>query len=194
VRIFLIGLMGSGKTTIGRRLAARTGWPYLDNDTLVRDAAGRTAPEIEDAGGVAALHEAELAAFEHALTIAPPVIIGVAGFVVMDPALRARMREAGTVVWLRARPETLRTRVGAGSGRRDDATSLDWIQDVVEERSPLVGTSRLMIMFSATDMQLKQWTVTDPQGYDTTVAVYNLDSTRRPDPNLFRIDHTRYRN
>ena len=36
-----------------------------------------------------------------------------------------------------------------------------------------------MIMFNAKDMQLKQWTVTDPQGYDTTVAVYNLDTTRR---------------
>ena len=47
------------------------------------------------------------------------------------------MRQAGTVVWLRAQPETLRTRVGEGGGRRDDATSLDWIQDVVEERSPI---------------------------------------------------------
>jgi shikimate kinase len=137
VRIFLMGLMGSGKTTIGRRLAARTGWPYVDNDALVQDVAGRTAPEIEDQGGVAALHEAELAAFEHALTIAPPVIIGVAGFVVMDAELRARMRAAGTVVWLRARPETLRTRIGAGRGRRDDATSLDWIRTVVEERGPV---------------------------------------------------------
>ncbi len=137
MRIFLIGLMGSGKTTIGRRLAARTGWPYVDNDALVREVAGRAAPEIEDEGGVAALHEAELAAFEHALTIAPPVIIGIAGFVVMDPASRARMREAGTVVWLRAQPETLRTRVGAGSGRRDDATSLDWIRNVVADRGPV---------------------------------------------------------
>jgi outer membrane lipoprotein-sorting protein len=65
---------------------------------------------------------------------------------------------------------------------------------VLEEKNGLVGTSRLMIMFSATDMQLKQWTVTDPQGYDTTVAVYNLDTTKRPDPNMFRIDFTRYRN
>jgi outer membrane lipoprotein-sorting protein len=65
---------------------------------------------------------------------------------------------------------------------------------VLEEKSGLIGTSRLMIMFSAADMQLKQWTVTDPQGYDTTVAVYNLDTTRRPDPNMFRIDLTRYRN
>ncbi len=62
---------------------------------------------------------------------------------------------------------------------------------VVEEKSGIVGTSRMMIMFSAKDMQLKQWTVTDPQGYDTTVAVYNLDTSKRPDPALFKIDYTR---
>ena len=65
---------------------------------------------------------------------------------------------------------------------------------VVEERNGIVGTSRLMIMFDAKNTQLKQWTVTDPQGYDTTVAVYNLDNTRRPDPNMFKIDYTQYRN
>ena len=62
---------------------------------------------------------------------------------------------------------------------------------VIEERQILAGTHRLMLMFNAQDFQLKQWTVTDPQGYDTTIAVYNLDSTKRPDPNLFRIDYTR---
>jgi outer membrane lipoprotein-sorting protein len=65
---------------------------------------------------------------------------------------------------------------------------------VAEEKNGIVGTSRLMIMFSAKDMQLKQWTVTDPQGYDTTVAVYNLDTSKRPDPALFKIDYTRYHN
>jgi outer membrane lipoprotein-sorting protein len=65
---------------------------------------------------------------------------------------------------------------------------------VAEEKSGIVGTSRLMIMFSAKDMQLKQWTVTDPQGFDTTVAVYNLDTSKRPDPGLFKIDYTRYPN
>jgi outer membrane lipoprotein-sorting protein len=69
-----------------------------------------------------------------------------------------------------------------------------FITVVVEERSSLVGTSRLMIMFSAKDMQLKQWTVTDPQGYDTTVAVYNLDTNKKPDPNIFKIDYTNYHN
>jgi outer membrane lipoprotein-sorting protein len=66
-----------------------------------------------------------------------------------------------------------------------------FITAVVEERNGIVGTSRLMLMFSAKDMSLKQWTVTDPQGYDTTVAVYNLDTSRRADPNAFRIDYTR---
>jgi outer membrane lipoprotein-sorting protein len=65
---------------------------------------------------------------------------------------------------------------------------------VLEEKNGVVGTSRLMIMFSSKDMQLKQWTVTDPQGYDTTVAVYNLDTSKRPDPALFKIDYTRYHN
>ncbi len=65
---------------------------------------------------------------------------------------------------------------------------------VVEEKNGLVGTSRLMIMFSTNDMQLKQWTVTDPQGYDTTIAVSNLDTKSKPDPSLFHIDYTNYHN
>jgi outer membrane lipoprotein-sorting protein len=46
-----------------------------------------------------------------------------------------------------------------------------------------------MIMFDAKNQQLKQWTVTDPQGLDTTVAVYNLDTAKKPDPNLFVINY-----
>ena len=55
-----------------------------------------------------------------------------------------------------------------------------FITVVVEEKTVVIGTSRLMMMFGAKDMQLKQWTVTDPQGYDTTVAVSNLDRPRSP--------------
>ena len=62
---------------------------------------------------------------------------------------------------------------------------------VIEERQIIAGTHRVMLMFGAQDFQLRQWTVTDPQGYDTTVAVYNLDARTQPDPNMFRIDYTR---
>ena len=59
-----------------------------------------------------------------------------------------------------------------------------YISVTIEEKQPLIGTSRLMLMIGAKDGQLKQWTVTDPQGYDTTVAVYNLDSSKKIDPEL----------
>jgi outer membrane lipoprotein-sorting protein len=65
---------------------------------------------------------------------------------------------------------------------------------VIEEKQALIGTNRLMMMFGAKDMQLKQWVVTDPQGFDTTIAVSNLDSKSRVDPALFKIDYTRYGN
>jgi outer membrane lipoprotein-sorting protein len=67
-----------------------------------------------------------------------------------------------------------------------------FVSVTIEEKQALIGTSRLMMMFGAKDGQLKQWTVTDPQGYDTTVAVYNLDATKKLDPGMFKIDFTNY--
>jgi outer membrane lipoprotein-sorting protein len=64
---------------------------------------------------------------------------------------------------------------------------------VVEEKQALLGTSRLMMMFDAKDYQLRQWVITDPQGFDTTVALSNLDTSSRPDPAMFVIDYTDYR-
>jgi len=65
-----------------------------------------------------------------------------------------------------------------------------FISVTIEEKQMLIGTSRLLLMIGARDGQLKQWTVTDPQGYDTTVAVYNLDTSKKVDPGLFKIDFT----
>ena len=67
-----------------------------------------------------------------------------------------------------------------------------YVSVTIEEKQALIGTSRLMLMVGAKDGQLKQWTVTDPQGYDTTVAVYNLDSSKKIDPGMFKIDFTNY--
>lgn len=135
LRVFLIGLMGAGKSTVGHGLAARTGWRYVDNDELIEAATGRDAPSIVAEEGAGALHAAELAAFDHGAALPPPVVVGVAGYVVMDPVARTRMAEAGTTVWLRARAETLHRRVGLGAGRRPAATSLDWVRQVIADRS-----------------------------------------------------------
>jgi len=67
-----------------------------------------------------------------------------------------------------------------------------FISVTIEEKQLLIGTSRLMLMVGAKDGQLKQWTVTDPQGYDTTVAVYNLDTSKKVDPGLFKIDFSEH--
>jgi outer membrane lipoprotein-sorting protein len=66
-----------------------------------------------------------------------------------------------------------------------------FISVIVEEKQAVIGTSRLTMMFDTKSVQLKQWTVTDPQGYDTTVAVYNLDTAKKPDPNMFVINYQR---
>jgi outer membrane lipoprotein-sorting protein len=60
----------------------------------------------------------------------------------------------------------------------------------IEETSRLAGTSKLMLVFDSQSHELKQWTVTDAQGLDTTVAVYNVDTTSRPSDRLFAIDYT----
>jgi outer membrane lipoprotein-sorting protein len=67
-----------------------------------------------------------------------------------------------------------------------------YISVTIEEKQALIGTSRMMLMVGVKDGQLKQWTVTDPQGFDTTVAVYNLDTSKKLDPSLFKIDFTNY--
>jgi outer membrane lipoprotein-sorting protein len=67
-----------------------------------------------------------------------------------------------------------------------------FVSVLIEEKQAFVGTNRLMMMFDSKDFKLKQWTVTDVQGFDTTIAVSNLDTSKRPDPNLFKFEYSRY--
>ncbi len=135
-RILLVGMMGAGKSTIGRELARLTGWPFLDNDALLRELTGREAAAIDAADGEAALHAAEAEALHVALARPGPAIIAVAGSVVDQPAERERLAGAGHVVWLHARPEILRGRIGSGASRRDEAVDLAWLAAHATEREP----------------------------------------------------------
>lgn len=132
-----MGMMGSGKTTVGRELADRTGWRYADNDELVRLVTGREPDEIDAADGEDALHVAEGAALRHALAMPPPLIVGAAAWVILDADSVERLRKQPWVVYLRGRPETLHARIGTGRGRRDDATDLEWLRARNQERDHL---------------------------------------------------------
>jgi shikimate kinase len=136
-RVFLVGMVGAGKTTVGRALGDRTGWPYLDNDDLVHQMTGRESADIFETDGEDVLHLAEIQALDVAFGMAPPLIVGVAGAVVTDTAAREALRDGGYVVWLRARAQTLIARVGSGEGRRADASDPDWIRARLREREPL---------------------------------------------------------
>ena len=62
---------------------------------------------------------------------------------------------------------------------------------LIEEKQTIGGTHKVLLMFNAKDTQLKQWTITDPQGFDTTVALYNLETPKRLDPAMFVINYER---
>jgi shikimate kinase len=133
-RIVLIGMMGAGKSTVGRILAGRLGWRYLDNDEDVRALTAREPTDVIRIGGEQELHAAEASAFLSALSSPPPVVIAAAAGVVLDETCEEALRGQGSVVYLRARPQTLRRRIGTGLGRRSDATDLQWLEARARER------------------------------------------------------------
>jgi shikimate kinase len=116
-RIILVGMMGAGKTTVGRMLAGRLGWTHWDSDAQVMAATGRSVPELFAEQGEAAFRAEESRVLAEALSGDAPVVVSAAGGVVLSPDNRSLLAGSGTVVWLRADPHLLARRVGKGDGR-----------------------------------------------------------------------------
>lgn len=136
--LLLVGMMGSGKTTVGRMLADRLGRPFFDSDDEVEQATGHSVAEIFATDGEAAFRIEERRALEAAVASPAPAVVAVAGGAVLDPHNRAVIEGAGTVVWLRADPATLARRVGDGAGRPllgDDPPAA--LRRLAAERTPL---------------------------------------------------------
>ncbi len=112
--IALVGLMGAGKTTVGRRLAERLDVPFTDADDEIAAAAGRTITEIFEEFGEAQFRDGERRVIERLLD-GPPGVLATGGGAFMDPRTRALLKERAISVWLRADLEVLMRRVS----RRD---------------------------------------------------------------------------
>lgn len=137
-RVVLVGMMGSGKSSVGRELSKRTGWPFVDNDVLVEGASGLTARQLLRERGADAMRVAESAALRRALEMPPPVIAATAAGTILDAANRAILASAGLVVWLRAPAAALAKRaVGAAHRPWLDDDPLGWFERTLSERDPL---------------------------------------------------------
>ncbi|HEY0870173.1 MAG TPA: shikimate kinase [Acidothermaceae bacterium] len=110
-RVVLVGMMGSGKSTIGASLSKLTGWPYIDNDEVVEQMVGMPTRDLLQQRGVAAMRTAESAAAQQVLTMKAPLIAGVAAGIVLDPAVSEQVHDGAFVVFLRAHIDTLAKRV-----------------------------------------------------------------------------------
>jgi shikimate kinase len=114
--VWLIGLMGSGKTTAGRALAARLGWSYVDNDVVIAEMAGRSTVDLSEAGGTL-LHDWESRYVQGLVVGAHPVVAGIpASTADLDANLRM-LADSGNLVYLHCDADTLVARIKAG-GRR----------------------------------------------------------------------------
>lgn len=117
LKVFLIGMMGAGKSTIGSALALRLGWAWFDSDAQVESNTGKTVVEIFAEQGEQAFRKQESAALEQGANYSDPAVVSVAGGAVLDPQNRKLLSDSGLVIWLRATPETIIKRVGTGTGR-----------------------------------------------------------------------------
>ena len=146
-RVFLIGMMGSGKTTIGRLVADATGWAYVDNDDLLRQMYGTTGRRILEDGGEERLRESEAAALTLGLRTEPPVLVGAAAGTILDADSRRGLQAAGTVVYLRADAETLEARAMGGEHRAWlDTGGGSWIRRTLKERASLYEATAHVIV------------------------------------------------
>ena len=171
--IVLVGLMGVGKTTIGRRLSTRLGLPFVDADAEIESAAGQTISEIFERFGEAHFRDGERRVIAR-LIEGPPKVLATGGGAFVHDETRALILEKAIAVWLDADIATLVERVGRRSNRpllagRDAKTVLTELAAV---RNPLYAQAQIHV-------------ASKPAPHDVTVnsiveALAKLDSAKAP--------------
>jgi|TARA_R110002096_G_scaffold55465_2_gene142291 shikimate kinase len=144
--IVLVGLMGAGKTTVGRRLANRLDLPFRDADTEIEKAAGSNIADIFKEFGEAHFRDGEQRVI-HRLLGEGPQVLATGGGAFMNPKTREATRENGISVWLKADLDVLMKRVSRRSHRpllqNDDPEAV--MKRLIDERYPIYATADLSI-------------------------------------------------
>jgi shikimate kinase len=145
--IVLVGLMGCGKSSVGRRLAGRLGLAFVDADTEIEAAAGKTIPEIFEDYGEAHFRDRERLVIRRLLRGGPQVL-ATGGGAYMRADTRQDIREEGIAVWLKAELDVLMRRVV----RRDDRPLLKSVdpearmRELMDARYPIYAEADVTVM------------------------------------------------
>jgi shikimate kinase len=158
--IVLVGLMGVGKTTIGRRLAKRLDRPFVDADEAIEDAAGRSVSDIFADFGEAAFREGERKVIARLLEEPKPLVLALGGGAFINEDTRRLIKAHAVSIWLKADLETLMERVLRKPGQRpllqtDDPRAV--MERLHAERAPIYAQADIAIE-------------SDEASHDTTAA------------------------
>jgi shikimate kinase len=144
--IVLIGMMGAGKSSIGRRLARRLNLPFVDADSEIEKAASMTIPEIFDAQGEAYFRAGEARVIARLLEGGPQVL-ATGGGAFMNPETRAAIRAKGISIWLNATLDILLRRVRRRADRPmlAGADPVEALNRLIAERYPVYAEADLTV-------------------------------------------------
>ncbi len=145
--VVLVGLMGAGKTSIGRRLATRLGVPFIDADAEIEAAAGESIPDIFARHGEQAFRDGERRVIARLLE-RPPHVLATGGGAFLDGETRQRIAATGVSVWLRAALDTLVRRLEKSRVQRPLLASGDLKEKVIklmDERYPVYALANIVV-------------------------------------------------
>jgi shikimate kinase len=145
--IVLIGMMGVGKSSIGRRLGARLAIPFVDADAEIERAAGMSIADIFARHGEAAFRSGEARVIARLLN-AGPQVLATGGGAVMNPATRALIQERGVSVWLSAEFDLLLRRISKRKVERPMLQTADpaaTLRELLAEREPIYAQADLTV-------------------------------------------------
>ena len=138
--VVLVGMMGAGKSSVGRRLAARLGIDFIDADTEIESAAGMTIPEIFAKHGESYFRSGEARVIARLLDGGPQVL-ATGGGAIMDQTTRDLIHIKGISVWLKADLDVLLKR----TKRRNDRLLAEKIRDLLPAREPVYALSDIVV-------------------------------------------------
>src|SRR5499433_3719475 len=145
--IVLVGMMGAGKSSIGRRLAARLGIPFADADAEIEEAAGMSIADIFEAHGEPSFRSGEARVIARLLEHGPQVL-ATGGGAFINPQTRAKIHEKGISVWLKADIDVLSRRLRRRSDRPllKTADPTMTLTNLLAARNPIYGEANIVVM------------------------------------------------